>query len=118
MKTRHRILSVSYDRTLLATRGIMLEQAGYEVDSVTTAEDAAKRADGAELIIMGHSIPREERAAILAAIRARGCDAPVLALLRPNESAPGEAALSVDTEPHAVLAAVEGMLQKRKADRN
>jgi DNA-binding response OmpR family regulator len=112
-----RILSISYDRSLLWTRQLLLEQLGYEVVSAegfAQAWDAAK--DGKmlfDLIILGHSIPPKDRAAIVQHMR-NSCDCPILALLRPFESPVEEAARSIDAgDTGAFLTAVRAMLKEK-----
>jgi DNA-binding response OmpR family regulator len=111
-----RILSISYDRSLLWTRQLLLEQLGYNVVSAegfAQAWDAAEnKKDHFDLIILGHSIPPNDKKAIVAHMR-DSCDCPILALLRPYESPVSEAALSIDAaDPNAFLSAVRNMLNQ------
>ena len=81
-----RILSVSYDVSLLETRKMLLEQQGY---SVVNAHGFSKalafcRAGGFDLFILGHSIPRDDKLALIESFRAH-CPAPILSLERPGE---------------------------------
>jgi DNA-binding response OmpR family regulator len=111
-----RILSVSYDRALLWTRQMLLEQLGYDVVSAEGFSQAWEAAEKGgtpfDLIILGHSIPPTDKRAMVDHIR-RSCDCPIMALLRPHESPVAEAATSIDAgDPHAFLKAVQTMLQK------
>ena len=111
-----RILSISYDRALLWTRQLLLEQLGFEVVSAegfAQAWDAAeKRNNYFDLIILGHSIPPHDKKAIVAHMR-DSCNCPILALLRPYESPVAEAAISIDAgDPNAFLDAVHKMLNQ------
>jgi DNA-binding response OmpR family regulator len=111
-----RILSVSYDRALLWTRQMLLEQLGYDVVSAegfSQAWEAAEKEEGSfDLIILGHSIPPADKKAMVNHMR-RSCDCPIMALLRPHEAPVAEAAASIDAgDPHAFLSAVRAMLQK------
>lgn len=76
---RKRILSVSYDASLLATRRMMLEQQGYNVTSALgfTAALEACRGDEFDLFILGHSIPAKDKAALIQAFRGN-CPAPIV----------------------------------------
>lgn len=111
-----RILSISYDRALLWTRQLLLEQLGYQVFSAEgfaqawdTAGDPNNRFD---LIILGHSIPPADKKAIINHMR-DSCDCPILALLRPHESPVGETSLSIDAgDPNAFLTAVRKILDQ------
>lgn len=81
-----RILSVSYDSSLLATRQMMLEQQGYQVTSIvgfTAALEACKN-PGFDLFILGHSIPARDKAAMIQVFQ-ENCNAPILSLERPGE---------------------------------
>ncbi len=111
-----RILSISYDRALLWTRQMLLEQLGYDVVSAegfSQAWEAAEKGEGPfDLIILGHSIPPTDKKAMVNQMR-RSCACPILALLRPHEAPVAEAAASIDAgDPPAFLSAVRAMLQK------
>jgi len=113
-----RILSISYDRALLWTRQLLLEQLGYEVVSAegfAQAWDIAEeRENHFDLIILGHSIPPKDKAAIVRHMH-DSCNCPILALLRPYETPVAEAARSIDAgDPGAFLSAVRSMLQKEE----
>lgn len=105
------ILSISYDPLLLATRQLLLETRGYKV---TSAEGFAEAIElcGPEydLIIMGHSIPRSDKRAIIAELRNRGCQAPVLGLLRGGERPIAEVTDAVEPEPGEMLDRVQRIL--------
>ena len=108
-----RILSISYDRTLLHTRQLLLEEAGHVVVSAEGAEAALRACDerrGFDLIVLGHSIPVSEKVQMIDYCVAR-CTCPVLALKRPHEPEVKGATLSVDSyEPEVVMEAVEQLL--------
>jgi len=111
-----RILSVSYDATLLRTRRMILEKAGYEVVSTSDLAEALEkcRSTDYDLVIMGHSIPRSDKLEIIRALR-QHCPAPVLALLRGGEAPLKEAAESIDPfNPTLLLSAVERILKSGK----
>jgi DNA-binding response OmpR family regulator len=110
-----RILSISYDRSLLWTRQLLLEQLGYEVlsaEGFAQAWDAIEeRKNNFDLIILGHSIPPKDKSAIVQHMR-DSSQAPILALLRPYESPVAEAARSIDAgDPGAFLHSVKDMLK-------
>jgi DNA-binding response OmpR family regulator len=82
-----RILSISYDQALLQTRELMLSREGFEVHSAVGFSAARHACENGkfDLVIMGHSIPAEDKTAIIEQLRAV-CNTPILALRRPNES--------------------------------
>jgi len=82
-----RILSVSYDVSLLATRGMLLEQRGYSVTSALGFSQAIAhcRASDFDLFILGHSIPETDKLELIKAFR-ENCPAPILSLERHGEN--------------------------------
>jgi len=108
------ILSVSYGAILLSTRQMLLESRGYTVTSAGGYIEALRkcRAAGYDLLIMGHSIPHDDKKAIVDEMR-QHCSAPVLALLRANEPELTIANQSVEaSRPDLLLAAVESLMQR------
>jgi DNA-binding NtrC family response regulator len=81
-----RILSVTYDRSLGTTREMLFARAGFQVSSAWTLGQAVRLCAAApfDLIVIGHSIPIEERELLLKELRSQ-CSAPVLALYRIGE---------------------------------
>jgi DNA-binding response OmpR family regulator len=110
-----RILSVSYDATLLATRQMILETRGYAVVSALGFLSAADycRTGACQLVILGHSIPAEDKEELARICRAH-TSRPILSL-----ELPGEARVDADYhasvfEPEQFLATVEGILKQSK----
>ncbi len=112
----YRILSISYDHNLLATRRLMLEGVGYQVVSAEGFTEAIEMCDGNfDLIIIGHSIPQKDKRAIVTECRKSGCTAPVVSLLRFNERPIPEAAFGVDPgDPRELLSAINQILTRGK----
>ena len=111
-----RILSISYDRSLLWTRQLLLEQLGYQVFSAEGFAQAWEATENRnhrfDLIILGHSIPPNDKKAMVAHMR-DSCACPILALLRPYESPVSEVEMSIDAgDPNAFLIAVRKMLNQ------
>src|SRR5689334_5938113 len=99
-----RILSVSYDPSLLKTRQLILEQQGHQVVSAlgfTEAMRQCQSSDGFNLFILGHSIPHADKEALIAAFRVR-CPAPVVALSNASEHHVTSADFEVEPEPSAM----------------
>ena len=106
-----RILSISYDSVLLKTRQVLLEQAGYEVVSAVGFAEAIKHCAGDfDRIIMGHSIPQEDKKAMLKEIHRHGCNAPLLSLLRVGEVPIPEATRGIDPSPQRLIETVREIL--------
>src|SRR5258706_14975278 len=82
--TPQRVLCISYDESLLLTRKMVLEQAGYDVSAAlgfAEAMEACSNDPMFDVIVMGHSLPRKDKSALIAALRP-GCKAPVLSIRR------------------------------------
>jgi DNA-binding response OmpR family regulator len=81
-----RILSVSYDPVLLATRQMLLEQKGYSVTSALGFTQSVEhcRNKGFDLFILGHSIPEKDKLHLIETFRG-SCAAPILSLERIGE---------------------------------
>ena len=115
-----RILSVSYDPRLLRTRELLLQKTGH---SVTSAEGLAQAMELCnqgpgifDLLVLGHSIPHEDKRTILSYCN-QTCRCPVLALTLINEPPVTEAARSIDpSDTRAFLATIQELLARDKED--
>ena len=109
MKAMPRILSISYDTALLHTRAMLLSREGFEVESAvgfSAAIQACKKGTF-DLVIMGHSIPPEDKSAIIKQLRAV-CSTPILALRRPNEAPIKTAEYNIDSgDPRRFLSYIK-----------
>ena len=82
-----RILSVSYDSVLLATREMLLKQKGYQVTSAFGFTESMEHCRNGrfDLFILGHSIPHKDKLQLINAFR-DNCPAPILSLQRFGET--------------------------------
>lgn len=115
-----KILSISYDHRLLRTRELLLQRMGHSVTSVEGFAQAVESCDqgpaALDLVVVGHSIPHEDKRAIISHCR-QTCRCPVLALTLVNEPPVTEAARSIDpSDTGAFVAAVHELLQQETAD--
>ena len=104
-----KILSISYDSTLLETRQLLLQTRGYQVTSSHGFTDSLEHCKSAhwDLIIIGHSIPDQDKRALVTQFR-RHCTAPVLALHRFGEPELAAADYSMTPDhPEQLLKMVE-----------
>jgi CheY-like chemotaxis protein len=114
-----RILSVSYDESLLKTRHLMLEQCGYEVVSALGFTDSLKyctQGGAFDLFVLGHSIPVRDKQALVQAFRAhRG--AVVVALKRVGEdlASTGADFQAEPSDPAGMLNLIAKIIQARVA---
>jgi DNA-binding response OmpR family regulator len=111
----NRILSVSYDVSLLETRKMLLEEKGYSVVNSHGFSKALAscHAGGFDLFILGHSIPHDDKMALIASFRAH-CPAPILSLERHGEDfVPCDYHASPDN-PGQFLETIENILNGRE----
>lgn len=107
-----RILSISYDDTLLQTRELMLKMRGYDVTSTygfTASLEQCHRKDW-DLLVMGHSIPDRDQQSLMAEFR-RNSSAPVLSLHRMGDNRlEGATEVITPDHPELLLEAVDRLL--------
>ena len=105
------VLCVSWSPSLASTREMLLTQAGYTVISALGEEEAASRCGAkAALLVLGHSVPRNEKQAVIKCFR-QHCQAPVLSLLRPGQAKLPEADFAVEAfNPADFVQAVQTIL--------
>lgn len=104
------ILSVSYDESLLRTREWVLQTAGFKVTSALGFKNALKQCRNGrfDLVIIGHSIPREQINALIDAVNAQ--DHTRLLVLRMPGDAPLRGtyhSLMASEGPEALISAVK-----------
>ena len=82
-----RIFSVSYDEDLLATRGWLMERAGYEVTSARGLAEAVARCRNQtfDLFVLGHSIPAADKQLLIQVFH-QACPSPVLSLRKMGDA--------------------------------
>ncbi len=110
-----RILSVSYDQTLLNLRRQVLESKGHAVTSACGLRDALQHCDSDtpfDLFILGHSIPHEEKEALLERFRANRPAAPVVALKRLGEEYVTGADAFIEPNPDQLLKAITKLISR------
>jgi len=114
---RARILSVSYDQTLLRMRQMLFENQGYEVvssDGLTSSLEHSKQG-GFDLLVLGHSVPDEEKQTVVQAFR-KVCSAPIISLRRTAGEAKVDGAdYHIEPDPEPLLKLVADVIRKRSA---
>jgi DNA-binding response OmpR family regulator len=109
-----RILSISYDRTLLQTREMLLAAHGHDVISSLGFKESlrqCKRADF-DLFILGHSIPHTDKLVLINTFR-RHCRAPIISLHRPDEQMIVGTDFHIEPEPEKLLNCVAELLRPK-----
>lgn len=109
-----KILSVSYDEPLLLTRHqILSSQTNHAVTSVRSfseALDACRSDEEFDLLIVGHSIPPEQKETLINTFRHQHAKAAVIALKRQDESVVRDADVLIEPNPQELLKWVGNLL--------
>ena len=108
------ILSISYDASLLSTRQMILEQAGFKVTSALGFTEALERCQASakfDLVLLGHTVPRKDKSALITLLKQR-CNTPMLSIRKRGYPPVPEADFSVDSHegPEALIEAVKSAL--------
>jgi hypothetical protein len=105
------VLCVSWDPSLASTRALLLIQAGYKVISALGAEEATSECRAkADLLVLGHSVPRDKKQAVIKCFREHS-RAPILSLLTVGQDKLPDADFAVEAyNPADFVQAVQRIL--------
>ena len=116
-----KILSITHDRSLAATREMLFTGVGFHVDSAFTIDQAIRLCANKkfELIVIGHSIAMESRQSLIRELRRSCATTPLLALQRPGETPVTGVDYVFDStqSPARLLAEVIGILRPESETR-
>jgi len=105
-----KILSVSRDRNILLSRNDALAIAGFSVSSPKHPEEAVHilMATDIDVIVLGHSIPKEERIALTAQFRAVRPRVPIIVLFEgtPERGETADAFVPLRGGPEVLIGAI------------
>lgn len=109
------VLIVSWDQSLASTREMLLRGAGYLVTSAVGRTQAqSKCRSGADLLVLGHSVPPAEKKKVIACFR-ECSTGPVLSLLRPGQQKLPDADFGVEvSDPAEVIHVVREILHDER----
>jgi CheY-like chemotaxis protein len=108
------VLSVGLDLSLLRARGLVLESAGYLVESASTAKGAADRFQSGDfdLVLLCHSVPRKDRDHLTSLIRASGSRTPIVSIAGNLGECDAFANATLEDGPNNFLAGIRDVLVK------
>jgi CheY-like chemotaxis protein len=111
-RSKKRVLCISWDPSLAKTREMLLHDAGYEVTSAVGQESTAPVASqDVDLLVLGHSVPREQKVSLVRLFRQHS-QAPILSLLAHHQQPLPEANYWVQGgDPAALIAQVREILR-------
>jgi hypothetical protein len=108
-----RVICISWHATLAETRELLLRKAGASSVLSALYEKEARSAcqEKADLLVLGHSVPREEKRLLIKCFRQHS-SAPILSLLNWGEDKLPEATLAVQgSKPDEFIRVVKQILQ-------
>ena len=110
-------LQIGNDLLLMQTRTGLLAAAGLQGQSLSGLDEALERIPSThwDVAILCHTLSREERAAVTAALRRRNPRAPVLLVSRRSYPAPGEGEgcdLLLSSNPVQLIATLRHLLER------
>lgn len=118
-KTMWRILSISRDAVLLASRSAVLRQAGYQVESAMEDDRALQIVSGSAIdaVVIGDCVVCEQRNQLADAIRAADERVPIIVLRLAGETVPASATAGMDSldGPEILLNLLRALLQESEA---
>jgi DNA-binding response OmpR family regulator len=107
---KNTVLLISWDRILARTREMLLIEAGYSVTSAVGRVEAELRcSSGADLLVVGHSVPPSEKKEVIQRYR-KNSIGPVLSLLRPHQTKLPEADFGVEVSNPAEVVQLVGKI--------
>jgi len=110
---KKRILSISYDDSIMKTRHYIFEQAGFDVVSALGFSDALTLCkDGKfDAVVLGHTLPPQDKTALVSVLHDH-CHCPIVSIRKPGQGKHPDTDYSVDASegPEAMLAAVREAL--------
>jgi CheY-like chemotaxis protein len=111
MSMARSVLVISWHQSLAKTREMLLSTAGYVVTSAVGRAEAALRCrSGADLLVLGHSVPSAEKKEVIACYR-QYSTGPVLSLLRSDQQKLPDADYGVEaSDPAEVVQVVRRIL--------
>lgn len=119
-RRRSRVLCVGYDHPLLAERENVLRDAGFDVTTVFSIDDARAEALTVpyEALVIGHRVPEDVRKRIVEDARARSPRIAIVLLYRERirDASCADAVLSVDSGPRFLANSLQYLLLESTSD--
>src|SRR5258705_7523898 len=77
------VLSVGFDPSLLRPRTLVLQSAGYLVESASSLKEAVDRFQSGDfdLVLLFHSVPRKDRYRLTSVLRSSGSRIPIISIV-------------------------------------
>jgi DNA-binding response OmpR family regulator len=108
------VLSVGFDSSLLRTRGLVLQSAGYLVELVSSLKEAVDHFQSGDfaLVLLCHSVTRKNRDHLTSVIRASGSPTPIVSIAGNLGECDAFATATLEDGPSNFLARIRDVLAK------
>jgi CheY-like chemotaxis protein len=108
------VLAVGTDPSLLKTRSLVLQSAGYMVESASSVKEAVDRFQSGDfdLVLQCHSVPRKDRDRLTSLIRASGSLTPIVSIAGNLGECDAFATATLEDGPSNFLARIRDVLVK------
>ena len=108
------VLAVGFDLSLMRTRNLVLQSAGYIVESASSLREAVDRFQTGDfdLVLLCHSIPTKDRDHLTCLIRATGSLTPVVSIARNLGECAAFVNATLEDVPSRFLAGIGEELRK------
>lgn len=100
-----RILSVGTDKTLMASRTLLMSNSGYAVDEAYSIEKAISfvESDSIDATLICHTVPQHDQRVLISAVREKRLLMPILCIRSYAYQTAPRTCVAVDNEPEALL---------------
>ena len=108
------VLAVGFDSSLMTTRTLVLQSAGYVVIRASSLEEAVDhfRAGDFDLVLLCHSAPAADREHLTRLIRASGSSIPIVSIARSHGECDPFANATLEDGPNKFVAGIRDALVK------
>jgi CheY-like chemotaxis protein len=108
------VLAVGTDPSLLKTRNLVLQSAGYMVESASSVKEAVDRFQSGDfdLVLLCHSVPKKDRDRLTSLIRASGSPTPIVSIAGNLGECDAFATATLEDGPSNFLARTRDVLVK------
>ena len=108
------VLAVGLDPSLLETRSLVLQSAGYMVESASSVKEAVDRFQSGDfdLVLLCHSVPIKDRDHLTSLIRAFGSRTPIVSIAENLGECDAFANATLEDGPNTFLAGIRDVLAK------
>jgi CheY-like chemotaxis protein len=108
------VLAVGRDPSLLKTRNLVLQSAGYMVESASSVKEAVDRFQSGDfdLVLLCHSVPRKDRDRLTSLIRTSGSLTPIVSIAGNLGECDAFATATLEDGPSNFLARIRDVLVK------